>query len=229
MSILGYYLAPNVPLSGADIAHDVSRQESTSAGDESTFKPVENSIVSPQLAAENLDLTKNDNMHSLSDTITSELAADQVDTFAAHMAIPGAQAESYVLLNNALQFDRVGEFKNPEQFDQFAATMALYGDASTYERAAEYTQAFESELSNFSSSVTVSDVSCGESICAAKFQSPDTEDIDQFLEHLRLSESVPMYVTVRMPAEAKDGYDIRRVLFTTDPSANEVEIPVEID
>jgi len=212
-----YFSAPDtLQASGAEIAKTVSERKNTpvdALNVKTAHSPTENRALT---GSDETALAANDN----------EPDANQFNSFAAHMSVSGAMAETYVMVDGALQTNRLEEFAKPEQFDAFAASLERNADAESYEKAAEYMKGFYSMVNDSGSTVTVSTVACGVSVCIARFQSPNTKDIDQYLANLQLSEALPMYATMEMPAESNGGYDIRRILFTIDPAASAFEVLV---
>jgi len=219
-----YYSAPDAPYAGADIAD----RPSISTRRKSDLDAVDSSTVSNRVVSENPDLIAGGGTPSKSLKNINDPSTDPIDSFSDHMGLQGAKAEAYLLVRNALQTDHLAEFKDPEQFDGLVAIFEQNADATAYETAGRYMRELNSIVADHGSSVIVGSVACGGLVCAARFESPNTEDLDQFRDkYLEASASVPMYAVVEMPRETNGGYDVRRLIFTTDPSANAFEMPLQ--
>jgi hypothetical protein len=219
LSIGIYYLAPDSGQTGAVISEDVLSGQSEFLADETEPGSLDSLILGDQRDEENDGSKADKNNELISDADSTEFVPAPIGSFEAHMAVPGAKAETYVLDGDAFQTNRLVELKEPEDFDAFAAALEQNADPDSYEKASEYMQLFNAAISDSSSSIAVSLVSCGGIVCVAKLQSQDTAEIEKYLQQMWKSKSVPMYAATVMPPEANGGYDIRRLVFTNDPSA----------
>lgn len=148
---------------------------------------------------------------------------EQFESFEAHMAQP----DSYLVVDNALRVDRLEQMQEPGQFDELTAELEQNANNQLHEKAVEYTQIFSSLASETTNTVSVSSVVCGQAICTAKILSQDTDEVDGFIQNIMFSEATGMYATAEMNSEASGGYDIRRIVFTTNPDDNAFEMPLE--
>lgn len=217
---ISFYSAPDDPTSGADIAE--TQGEETLVSDDS--------VPHADFSAE-ADLQERPT--SDEESRPQEVSGQPMDvsgteaSFDRYMSSPSADAEAYVFVNGAMDTSRLDELAAPAAFDDFARTLETQADTKSRETAEEYRTALFEAANASGLSVTVDSVSCGTSVCTAKIHSLDTEVLDQYLTSLQSSEQVPMYATMEMPAEAAGGFDVRRIVFTTDPAASAFEYTVE--
>jgi hypothetical protein len=214
-----FYAAPDDPTSGAAIP-DAQGEEKLIPGDSAAHAGNTDSPPEPNLKT---------SQTSTGESHSQEVSSQAIDvpgaevSFDDYMLLPGADAESYALVNGAMDANRLEELATPEEFDKFAGALERQAKVESRETAEEYRTALFEAANSSGVSVTVDSVSCGTSLCTAKIHSLDTADLDRYLAALWSSGQIPMYATMEMQPEASGTFDVRRLVFTTDPAVSAFE------
>src|SRR5690606_14675747 len=116
-----------------------------------------------------------------------EIATPEVKSLEEHMADPDARAESYLLAEGALQTGRLEELSRPATFDAFLTRLGEGASAESQAMAASLLQEFYTASNQLNGSITVTDLSCGAVVCAAKFQASDSSMLNEYLASLMSS------------------------------------------